>query len=213
MSQVILSDTIFKNASKGDKASAAELAEAFGEEKNPLGVILEKGDVQLSAAERKDAVDKKRKEIVSYLHKYYTDPVQKKPHPIQRLELALDEAKYRVDPDIPADRQVQDVLKKFIGVLPMKKSEITGTLRIPVALAGAAQGVVMKLADVSKESWDADSCIFDISVVPGSYDTLMAEINKVTKGSFEFNVDGAAAAAAAATSEDSVSDKKGKKKK
>jgi hypothetical protein len=40
---------------------------------------------------------------------------------------------------MPADRQVQEVLKKLVGVLPMKKSEITGMLKVPHAHVGAAQ--------------------------------------------------------------------------
>jgi hypothetical protein len=73
------------------------------------------------------------------------------------------------------------------------------------------QGVVMKYASVGRENWDGDGCSYEVSVVPGDYDALIVELSKVTKGEFQFNIDGAAAQAMAATTEDD--DKKGKKSK
>jgi hypothetical protein len=52
-----------------------------------------KGELQLTAAERQEKIDKKRKEIVNYIHKYYIDPKTKLPHPVVRIEGAIDEIK------------------------------------------------------------------------------------------------------------------------
>ncbi len=89
-------------------------------------IIVEKGELQLTASERKDFVDQKRAEIgietlnsvaiifllisihlVNYIHKYFVDPRAKTPHPVTRIEAALDTLKIRVDPDIPVEKQVQ----------------------------------------------------------------------------------------------------------
>jgi len=71
---------------------------------------------------------------VNYIHKYYIDPRTKTPHPVLRIENALEELHITVDPDVPADRQLQEkVLRRLPEVLPIKKSEIEGTLTIPHA--------------------------------------------------------------------------------
>mgnify|MGYP001030765563 FL=1 len=139
--------------------------------------ILNDGELQLTAAERKEKVDKRHREIgmssmmlllmlpprsrarwltrirasVTYINKYYVDPKTKLPHPVTRIENALDSMKvraanpaairrgrdtewafarqYRVDPDTPTERQVLDIMKKLPEYLPVKKQlEIEGQL-------------------------------------------------------------------------------------
>lgn len=65
MSDVLFSDDIWKSVSKGDKHSPAELESAFGtsNEDEIKRTILEKGDIQFTAAERREFVEQKRREI------------------------------------------------------------------------------------------------------------------------------------------------------
>ena len=65
---------------------------------------------------------------MNYVHKYYVDPKTKTPHPVMRIEAAMEELKFRVDGDVPAERQVQDFIRKLPDVLPIKKCEIIGQL-------------------------------------------------------------------------------------
>eukprot|EP00126_Sphaerothecum_destruens_P005851 Sdes_comp19080_c0_seq1m9708 len=62
---VLFTDTIFKNYHKVEKANNEELKGAFGTEDivTCLQQICSKGIVQETANERKEKVDKKRKEI------------------------------------------------------------------------------------------------------------------------------------------------------
>lgn len=66
------------------------------DEKECAKIICLKGELQLTAAERQEKVDKKKKEIVNYIHKYYIDPKTKFPHPVVRIESAIDETKVRL---------------------------------------------------------------------------------------------------------------------
>jgi len=77
---VPFADVVYKNQAKGDKASAIELKAAFKteNENESMKIIAEKGELQLTTGERKDKVDKKRAEVINYIHKYYTDPKSKK---------------------------------------------------------------------------------------------------------------------------------------
>jgi len=66
---------------------------------------------------------------VNYVHKYYIDPRTKTPHPVLRIENAFEELKITVDPDAPAERQLQEkVLRRLPEVLPIRKTEMCGTL-------------------------------------------------------------------------------------
>ena len=84
-----------QNQSKAEKASAAELESSFGtaDEMECAREICKKGDLQLTAAERAEKVAQKRAAILNYLNKYYMDPKSNLPHPIARLDAALDDIK------------------------------------------------------------------------------------------------------------------------
>merc|ERR1719480_550940 len=67
---VLITDAIFTNSSKGDLAKDADLQAVFGTD-DPVAVakiIVEKGKLQLTSAQRKKFVDDKRQEIIGYLH-------------------------------------------------------------------------------------------------------------------------------------------------
>jgi len=155
----------------------------------------------------RNLLKKKRAEIVNYIHKYYTDPRTKTPHPVVRIDAALDELKIRVDPDIPTEKQIQDIIKRMPEVMPIKKEEIEATVTIPNKHLGVASGLVSKNATVRREKYDDNNCIMDITLVPGDYDALLSDLNRVTKGEFNFEVEGGAMMA---TSEESQEKGKGK---
>jgi ribosome maturation protein Sdo1 len=67
---------------------------------------------------------------VNYIHKYYTDPRTKKPHPFTRIETAFPLIKYNVDIWEPVEKQATAVVKKFIEIqLPMSKTEVEATIK------------------------------------------------------------------------------------
>src|SRR5690606_5633601 len=59
--------------------------EAFGTEvvADVIKKILAEGEFQLTTAERREKVEKKRAEIINYLHKYFVDPKTGHPHPVR----------------------------------------------------------------------------------------------------------------------------------
>lgn len=167
--KVLESDDVWTNQQKGERPSDSDLEAAFGTSnpKECLLKIVSDGEVQLTAAERKEKVDKKRAEMINYLHKYYIDPRSNKPHPVVRLEEAFSQLKVRVDPDTPADRQVQDVVKKLPEILPVKKSEIELTLFVPHKHLGQVQGLMHDYAKVLSENWSGSGCSMQLTLTPG----------------------------------------------
>ncbi|KAL6069520.1 Shwachman-Bodian-Diamond protein-like protein [Balamuthia mandrillaris] len=218
-SNVLFSDEIFTDQSKGQRANESDLQKAFdtSNQDDIAKLIVEKGELQLSAAERKAKVDKKRAEMVNYIHKYFIDPRTKTPHPVVRIENAFTQLKITVDPDMPAERQVQDkVLKRLPEVLPIKKCEMEGVLVVSHQFLGQAMGLVKKYASVAGEKYTSEGCEMQVAIVPGGssfhllssfpklhpfhslvcfafnadYDTFMSELRDATKGNFQFDVIG-----------------------
>eukprot|EP01122_Echinamoeba_exundans_P016170 TRINITY_DN8111_c0_g1_i1.p2 TRINITY_DN8111_c0_g1~~TRINITY_DN8111_c0_g1_i1.p2 ORF type:complete len:266 (+),score=84.42 TRINITY_DN8111_c0_g1_i1:30-800(+) len=206
---VLMSDEVFTDYKKGQRPSAEELNAAFGTSvpKDAAKAVVDKGDVEMTAAERKEAVDRRRAEIVNYIHKYYIDPKAKTPHPVVRIENALDTLKVKVDPEVAAERQVQDIVKRLPEVMPIKKSEMGGKIIIPHKSLGSATGIIKKFCQVQSESYGADGATFVVTFVPGDYNPLTQDLAKVTGGEYQLEMDGAEFAAS--SSSDDVKGKKG----
>jgi len=189
---VLETEVVWKDISKGDRASSAELIEVFKTDNQSECClkIVQDGDLQLTEAERKEIVEKRRREIVNYLHKYYVDPKTKAPHPVLRIENALADLKYRVDPETPVEKQVQEIMKNMPGIIPMKKMDLTGWVTIPHAHLGQVQGQLKKFVLVKHERYNDKGCEFEVQLVPGDYDPLMAMLNNLCKGEYDLKIDG-----------------------
>lgn len=190
LDNVILTDVVFKNFSKADRAKNTELIAAFGTDNmmECIKQIVERGEFQLSAGERKEKQVQKKNEIVTYIHKYYIDPRSKLPHPVARIESALEELKVNIDPDAPADRQALEFVKKLLGKLPLKRSEMGATLTIPHQYVAQCASLLRARVSISKENYTTNGCSYVVSMAPGDYDKLLADLNKITKGDFQLNV-------------------------
>ncbi|KAH3732591.1 rRNA metabolism protein, SBDS family [Pelomyxa schiedti] len=201
LDKVLFADEIFTNVQKGEKAKGTDLRAAFGTDNvtDCIKVILTKGEFQLTADQRREKVEAKKREIINYIHKYYIDPRAKTPHPVTRIENALETLKIHVDPDLPVDRQIPDIVKRLPEVMPVKKSEIEATISVPHAFLGASAGVIARYCHVNREQYTDEGCNMAISLVPGDYDSLLAEMNRITKGAFQIDVVGAEATATTTT--------------
>jgi len=212
LDDVCVAREVFSNYSKGERASADQLKSAFDTEDLSacLEAILQKGTVQVSAAERKEKLEKKRLEIIQLLHKYYVEPKTRKPIPVTRLENALTEAKVRIDAEQAAERQVPDIVSKLVSLLPMKKLSMEVTITVPHKHLGAAGNVLAKYFEVSRENYTSEGCTMEASVVPGEYDTAVKELVKATKGEYTLDIAGQETGSAS-TTEEPASGKKGGK--
>jgi len=116
---------------------------------------------------------------------------------VTRIENALDTLKFHPEPDLPFDRQIQEVVRRLPEVMPVKRAEIEATLVISHAYMGQAAGVIPRFAKIIRENYTEEGCKMEIGLVPGDYDALVAELAKVTKGDFQLEVIGAEKAPAA----------------
>ncbi|KAF6001249.1 hypothetical protein F1559_001824 [Cyanidiococcus yangmingshanensis] len=204
LEDVLVTDVIFTDYHKGARASDKELQSAFGEgfkKEEVLERIVRRGDFQLSASERRQKLEQKRNEIIEYIHKNFVDPKSRLPLPRMRVEQALETIHPRIDMDLPADRQVAQLMSKLVVCMPMKKHQVEGTLRLPHSVLGASNAIVRSYCTVSREHYTGEGAVLDIMIAPGDYDAFIKALNQASKGNFHFDVAGATASAAASTEE------------
>jgi len=122
--RVLESDEVWKDFRKGDRASDSELEVAFNtlDRRQICQIILEEGEIQFTTEERRSFTEKKKNEIINYIHKFYVDPRSKTPHPTLRIENAFEELRIRIDPTIETKKQAKLIVKRIIEILPLKKN-------------------------------------------------------------------------------------------
>jgi len=190
---VLESDEVFKDFKKGVKASDSEIEVSFNtlDRMQVCRTILEQGEIQYTTEERRSFVEKKRNEIVNFIHKYYVDPRTKMPHPIVRIENALEELKVRVDPHLSAKKQVKEIIKSLPEVLPVKKMIIEAVIKIPHKFLGQIYGIFKDVVTIVNENYTTEGCDYSVSFVPGDYDALVADLNSLCQDEYEMSIVGA----------------------
>ena len=146
-------DEIFHDARAGERPTEDALMKTFQslDVATILNIILDKGSIQLTTAQRKARVENIRQQIIHHSHSQAIDPKSKSPHPRTRIELALDESKYSVDPFKRLEDQVKDAISKLKPLIPLSFESVRLAFRIP----GSAYGSVSQLLRPyqKKEQW------------------------------------------------------------
>ena len=187
LSNIVAAMSVYKDASKGETASEETLKTAFGTTafKEVAIQILKKGTIQLTTEQRHKMQEEKSKQIVSIICRDAIDPRTKAPHPRQRVENALKEAKVHVDAFKPAQRQVDEILKKLVEVLPLKFAKARVAVRVPAQYTGKVYGYLHDFRRV-KEEWKNDGTLFVVIELPaGLQSDVYDRLNSLTHGEVE----------------------------
>jgi ribosome maturation protein SDO1 len=188
ISQILATETIFTDAGKGTKASEEKLHEVF-KTTDPLKiaeVILKKGTLQLTTEQRKQLVEDKRKQIISFISRECVDPKTNLPHPPMRIEQAMKQIHYSIDPHKPVEEQAKEIIKLLLPIIPLKMEKISVAIRIPPEHASKVYGVVKGFGTIKRDQWQADgSWSATIEVSAGSYGPLLEKLGKMTRGNLE----------------------------
>lgn len=193
LEETIVSDVVYKGpARKGERANAAELESAFetSDMRAVLDTILQRGTAQVSADERREQLETKRRQVINHIRKNYINPRTGLPCTLEQIEDAVGQLKaLTIDPSKPADMQATEIARRIIDeVMPLKKSEMGGVLTIPHRHLGSAMGIVHQWASVRKEDYNSEGVVMEIGFSAGDFDRIMSELNRVTKGEYQVRV-------------------------
>lgn len=186
--QAIVTETIYLDASKGLKASEEQLLEFFGtaDPMEIISLILIKGKIQLTTEQRKQFIEEKRKQVISIISRQSVDPRTNLPHPSLRIEQALEQIKFSIDPFKDAEEQAKDLIKLVRKVLPLKIDQISVSIRIPSEYVGKVYGTVKGFGTIKQEEWQKNGSWFAILELPvGLYGSFLEKIGEKTRGNLE----------------------------
>ena len=191
---VLVYDRIFADAKKGLAASEHIMKSVF-KTTDALEVakqIIQRGEIQLTSEYRDGIRAEKRKAIVNIIHRTAVDTKTGFPHPPNRIEAALEEAKVRIDEHKKAEDQVQEIIKQLMPILQIKFEVRKVEFHIPAQYAAKSYTILKSFGSLQKDSWQNDGSLMAVVEVPaGLQQDLFSELNRLTHGSVESKVVGA----------------------
>lgn len=190
LNNVLVVEEVFENYRKGERHKEAELQKAFGTtDINKIAErILKTGEIQLTTDQRRKMQEEKRVRIVAILARECVDPRTGAPHPPQRIERAMEEARIQIDPFKDAEVQLEEILKKLKILLPLKFEKVRIAVRVPVAHAQRSYGVLKEFHMVNEE-WQNDGSLIAVCEMPaGMQADFFDRINKLTSGQVETKI-------------------------
>ena len=177
--------TVFEDLRRGKEATDGDMEAIFEttDGKRISGYILLDGEIQWTKTQREEEKQKKLKQIISIISKNAINPQNKKPHPYQRIEKAIEEAKVNIDIMKNAEEQVGDVIKKIQAIIPIRMEQVELAIKIPSSFTAKGYGIVAQLAQIKKEEWQSDGSWVSIVNLPaGLQMELIDKLNKLTHG-------------------------------
>ena len=191
LSQVLASDTIYSDANKGMKASDEKLKKSFGtlDVQKIADTILKKGTLQLTTEQRRKMTEEKRRQIITFISRNCVDPKTKLPHPLTRVEQAMGQIHYSIDPFKSTEEQSNEVIKLLRLILPLTMEKVIVSVQIPQQYAGRVYGTVKGFGIIKREEWRSDgswSGVLEMSA--GLYAPFLDKLGAATKGNLEAKI-------------------------
>ena len=184
MDQLLAIDRVFKDAKAGEEQSPETLKKSFQTE--DIGVIAKKiildGEVHLTTEQKRAMIEKKRLEIVNLISRNTLNPQTKAPHPVQRIELCMEQAKIHIDPFKSIDEQVNEIVAEIRKIIPISMEKVDFAIKVPAQYAGKCASIIHRY-EIKKEGWLNDGSLVAEFVLPaGAKQDMMNDLNSATHG-------------------------------
>ena len=184
----IAADGIWSDSAKGERAPDLIVNNTF-ETTDLIDIykkILAEGTIQLTSQQRKEMVEQKRKRIVAHIVANAMNPQTGGPHPPQRIENAIDEVRYSVDPMETMDKQVEKIIKLIKTLIPISFEKIRVAVKIQAIYVGKCYGQITSLSKIESEEYQKDgSWIGMLEMSATSFAKLEDALGSLTKGTAE----------------------------
>jgi ribosome maturation protein SDO1 len=180
----LVADVIFTDASKGLRASEEQLKKAFQttDTGKVADMILRRGELQLTIEQRRNLVDEKRKQIVSFVARHCVDPRTGFPHPPLRIEQAMEQIRLVVDPFKDGEEQAREVIEELRPILPLKMEQLTIAVKVPAEYAARTIGVAKNFASVRQEEWQRNGSWIGVVEMPAGLHSSFLERIGIDRG-------------------------------
>lgn len=188
INEVLQTDTIFTNVSKGHVAKKEELVSSF-ESKDQKFIILEilsKGEMQISTKEREHQSESLRKDIAAIVADKCVNPQTKRPYTMSMIENAMNNMHISIKTDLTSKQQALDVIKQLQKnpKFPISRAQMRIKAQSDI-LNGKKLKALLKpslIYTLVNESWTEEDVEFEILIDPGKYKEIIDLIQTITKG-------------------------------
>ncbi|PIN76936.1 ribosome assembly factor SBDS [Candidatus Woesearchaeota archaeon CG10_big_fil_rev_8_21_14_0_10_36_11] len=188
--EVLLADNIFSDARKGLIVPSETLAKAFHttDTAKIADIILHHGEIQISAEHRSLERDQRRKRLIELIHTRAIDAKTGLPHPSNRIDAALDEAKIHLDNHKSVEEQFDEVISQLRPIIPLKIEQKKLTITVPSQFAGKCQQLIRDNSKIVTEDWMQDGGWKVVVEIPAGFSIEFIEkLNSLTHGDVVVN--------------------------
>jgi len=185
LSSVLVSDEIYSDANKGSRASTEKLTKHFKttDATEIAKQIIARGELNLTTDQRRKMVEEKRKQVVQVINRSFVDPKTHLPHPVVRIEAAMEEARVSIDPFKKAEEQAKGVVDALRKILPLKSETLRLTITVPAQFAAQSYSVLKTSGDFKGEEWLSDGSLrVVLEMNAGLKGAFLDRVGSVTKG-------------------------------
>lgn len=161
-------EQVFKDARKGEKAGDETLKEVFGTtELSTVAVeIVKRGEIHLTTDQRREMLERRKKQIVEIIVREAMNPQTKAPHPPARIIQAMEEAKVHIDPFKSANDQIQTVLKALRPLIPIRFERVKLAVKLTGDAYGRLYGDFSRGGYIAKEEWNKSGAWIGLLEIP-----------------------------------------------
>jgi ribosome maturation protein SDO1 len=186
ISSVLVSDEIYSDANKGSRASSEKMMKHFKttDSTDVAKQIIARGELNLTTDQRRKMVEEKKKQIVQFINRSFVDPKTHLPHPVVRIEAAMEEVRMQIDPFKKVEDQAKSVVDALRRILPLKSETVKLTITVPPQFAAQSYSVLKSTGELKSEEWLADGSLRAVLDMNASIrGQFLDKLGAATKGS------------------------------
>jgi len=185
LNEVMLADNIFTDVKRGLTASKDDLMKVF--ETTDINIIadiiLKKGEIQVTSEHRAKEREHRRKKLVHLIHIQAIDPKTNLPHPENRIEAALEEAKVHLADHKTIEEQFDEIISRLRPIIPIKIEKKELIITIPAQYSGKSYSVVKGNSTILRDEWLNDGSWKVVVEIPaGLWQDFINKLNSLTHG-------------------------------
>ncbi|XP_041653409.1 ribosome maturation protein SBDS [Cheilinus undulatus] len=184
LDEVLQTNSVFINVSKGQTAKKEDLNRAFGTDDltEICKQILAKGELQVSDKERQSQLETMFRDIATIVADKCVNPDTKRPYTVNLIERAMKDIHYSVKPNKNTKQQALEVIRQLKESMQIQRAHMRLRLRLPAKEAKRLKEKLKPLLEVV-ESEDFDDELEMVCLVdPGCFREMDELVRCETKG-------------------------------
>ncbi|KAL5982668.1 hypothetical protein ACLOJK_016744 [Asimina triloba] len=133
LDEVLQSQTVYSNVSKGVLAKSKDLIAAFGtdDQAKICLEILDKGELQVAGKERESQLSSQFRDIATIVMQKTINPETQRPYTISMIERLMHEIHFGIDPNSSSKKQSLEVIRELQKKFPIKRTPMRLRLVVP----------------------------------------------------------------------------------